>query len=127
MMTWNPDKVFDLQKDVLFLQAELSLGAVTTMTGTVSYKDGTEATTGRFGMLGPMIDWAWDRAFGPGYQVWKIDAEQYIFDLDLTHSFTEKFSIDATFSYVDATGDAGPWGEQDYKNWIVSMGIAYRF
>jgi hypothetical protein len=78
-------------------------------------------------MLGSTITWAWDPAFGPGFQVWKIDAKQYIFDLGLNHSFSEKFSIEANFTYVDAKGDAGGWGEQDYKNWIVSLGIGFHF
>jgi hypothetical protein len=127
MGTWNPDKVFDLKKDVVFVQADVSLGAVSTLSGSFTYKDGTEATSGRFGVLGGWIDWAWDPAFGPGWQVWKIDAEQYIYDLTLNHSFSEKVSLEAKVIYIDAKGDAGVFGKADYNNLALSAGLAFQF
>ena len=128
---WRSNEVFDLKKDVLFVMGDFALGPVTTLFLEFTYKEGDEATSGRFidefGWLGTSIPWGWDSAFGPDYQVWKVDAKQYIYEVGIAHSFTDKFSIDAGYSYVDADAVASWWGPISYKNNVLTATVMYSF
>jgi len=128
---WRSNEVFDLKKDVFFVMGDFALGPVTTLSLQFTYKEGDEATSGRFidefGWLGTSIPWGWDPAFGPDYQVWKVDAKQYIYDLGISHSFTDRFSIDAGYSYIDADAVASWWGPISYKNNVLTATLTYSF
>jgi hypothetical protein len=128
MSAWNADKVFDLKKHVGFIHGDLSMGADTDLWLEFTYKDGDEATSGEWGTwLGWNIDWAWDPAFGPEYQVWKIDAKQYIFDVGVNHQVNDMLNFETAFSYMDAKGDAGVFGDSDYKNWALTFNVSLSF
>lgn len=120
-MTWNPTDVFDLEKNGAFVRGEFTLGPDTMIFGEYNYKTGDEASTGRFGMLGSTIDWAWDPAFGPGFQVWQIDVDQNVFDVGIDHQFSDKFGVEFAVSYLDADGDAGGWGDPQYENFVFTL------
>jgi hypothetical protein len=128
---WRANDVFDLKKNVLFINGDIALGPVTTLSLEFTYKDGDEASTGRlldwYGWLGDTIPWGRDPAFGPDYEVWRVDAKQYIYDVSLSHSFNERFSIDGGYSYVDAEGDAGVWGPADYTNNVLTATVTFQF
>jgi hypothetical protein len=81
------------------------------------------ASTGRQFTDGALFDRAWDYAFGPGYIVWRIDADQNILDAGITHQFTKRFSMEFALGYLDASGSSG----NDYDNTYATLSGAFGF
>ena len=124
---WRSAQVFEHEKNGGFIRGEFNMGPETVLFGEYTYKTGDEAASGRFGGLGGTIEWGWDLAFGPGVQVWKIDADQNIIDVGIDHQFNDRFSVNGTVSYLDAEGDAGGWGTADYTNVVFTVGTNINF
>ena len=87
---WNQEDVFDLEKDGWFVRGEFDLTPDTLLFVEYSNLRGDVAATGRSFNQGATFDRAWDWAFGQGFIVWKIDAEQDIWDIGVSHSFGER-------------------------------------
>jgi hypothetical protein len=120
---WNADKVFDLDNWAAFLRGSFTVGANTELFLKYTYRSGDVASTGRMFTNGGQFDRAWDTAFGPGFIVWKIDADQNIFDAGATYVFSNRFSMELAAGYLDASGSSG----NDYDNLYATLSGAFAF
>ncbi len=120
---WDPDEVFDLSKTGFFIRSEFDVRANTQLFAEFSRMSGDVAANGRSFNNGTSFTRAWDRAFGPGYIVWKIDVDQNIFDVGVVHEFNEQLSLDASISYLDVSGESN----NNYKNLVYQVNASYRF
>ena len=120
---WNEDDVFDLDKDGWFVRGEVDVTPNTLFFVEYSDLSGDVAATGRSFNNGAMFDRAWDWAFGQGFIVWKIDADQEIWDIGVSHGFGENLSVEVAASFLDAQGDTG----NDYENQVFTFSASYRF
>lgn len=121
--SWNPTSVFDLDKDGWFLRGEIDATPDTLVFAEYSRMSGDVAATGRGFNNGAAFDRAWDYAFGPGFIVWKLDADQDIFEIGVSHQFSERISAELAASYMDASGQAG----NDYDNQVYTLNVGFAF
>lgn len=125
---WNDpwkdaDEVFDLDRHNFFVRIDFAANEATRFYGDVTYFDGDAAASGRSFNNGGKFSSARDFAFGSDYVAWKIDADGFISQLGVSHSFTEKFSLDAFVEYLSANGES----DNDYENTAVQALGVYRF
>lgn len=121
--SWNADKVFDLDNWAAFLRGAFTVGADTELFLKYTFRSGDVASTGRQFNDGAQFDRAWDRAFGPGFIVWRIDADQNIFDAGIGHQFTKRFAMEFAVGYLDAAGSSG----NDYDNTWATLSGTFGF
>jgi hypothetical protein len=125
---WNDpwkdaDEVFDLDRHNFFARIDFAMNEATRFYGDLTYFDGDVAASGRSFNNGARFSRAKDSAFGGDYVAWQIDADGFISKLGVSHSFTEKFSIDAFVEYLTADGESG----NDYENTAIQALGVYRF
>jgi hypothetical protein len=121
--SWNADKVFDMDNWAAFLRAAFTVAADTEIFAKYTFRSGDVASTGRQFNNGGQFDRALDFAFGPGYVVWRIDADQNIFDAGISHTFSPKWSIEFAVGYLDAAGEAN----NDYDNFYTTLSGSFGF
>lgn len=121
--SWNPTRVFDLDKDGWFVRGEFDATPDTLIFAEYSRMSGDVAATGRGFNNGAAFDRAWDYAFGPGYIVWKLDADQDIYEIGVSHQFNEGISAKLATSYMDASGQSG----NDYDNQVYTLNVTCAF
>jgi len=101
------NKVFDLDNWSAFLRAAFSLGADTEIFAAYTFRTGDVTSTGsgaNWSGTSTPVPVALDPAFGPGQIVWRIDADQNIIDLGISHTFSNRFSMEFAVGYLDAEG-----------------------
>lgn len=124
------DEVFDQQKAGGFAHIDFFAGADTTLFFEFTYFSGDVVATATVPSFGfpPVVEpgftpIALDPAFGSDQFAWRLDADQYIVEGGLTHSFTDRLILNVNLEYIDADADFG----NDYDNIGGEAMISFTF
>lgn len=121
------NEVFDQERDGPFAKVEYSPAPRTTLFGEYQYVEGEVAATGSPQSFENGSEFARARDFafeeGIGLLAWRIPAEQHAFTLGASQALGERFVLELTGMYQDASSDSG----NDYDNWTVSGELRFSF
>jgi len=123
---FEPDKIFDLDNVAAFLRAAFALGADTEIFAAYTFRTGDVTSTGsgaNWSGTSTPVPVAPDPAFGPGQIVWRIDADQNIIDAGISHTFSNRFSMEFVVGYLDAEGQ----DNLNYDNTYATLSGTFGF
>ncbi|MEN8128644.1 MAG: hypothetical protein ABFS45_00330 [Pseudomonadota bacterium] len=121
--SWNPDEVFDLDRQGVFTHLDFMPTTTMTLYGEYSYFTGDVAATGRSFNQGATFTRARDMAFGPGFIVWRIDADVHTGRLGIKYKINEQAHLNLYGQYLKALGES----DNDYEGTVVNASANYRF
>lgn len=131
---WKIGEVFDLERNGVFIHADLQPAQATSLFLEYSYWSGDVAVTGRGARPNePVVDdlalEGYTNAAGNPrpYRVWRSEADQHVAELGVERGFGDRFSVQLSAYYLWTTDVESGISEDDYENTVVTLSLAFDF